>query len=79
MEAHKHQIKNYRLDSDLKYLSMLANWEPMGKNEDKIYESEGSPLTVLKRRLEKGEITKEEFDRMKEDLKEQILNSKSLS
>ena len=35
---------------------------------ENMYEKHDDPLTVLKKRLEKGEITKEEFDRMKNDL-----------
>lgn len=35
---------------------------------ENMYEKHDDPLTVLKKRLAKGEITKEEFDRMKNDL-----------
>ncbi len=42
----------------------------LSKNEDSILpKTEDTPLTALKMRLAKGEITKEEFYKIKEDLK----------
>ncbi|MSV33810.1 MAG: SHOCT domain-containing protein [Nitrosarchaeum sp.] len=39
------------------------------KQFDGLSKTDDEPLTVLKMRLAKGEITKEEFDKIKEDLK----------
>lgn len=44
--------------------------DSLSKNEDtKLPKNEDAPLSVLKMRLAKGEITKEEFDKIKDDLK----------
>ena len=42
----------------------------LSENKDNVSEQVGSPLAVLKMRLAKGEITTEEFDKIKEDLKD---------
>ncbi len=42
----------------------------LSKNKDSVSENESSPLITLKMRLAKGEITKEEFNKIKEDLKD---------
>ena len=39
-------------------------------NIDKISSTSKSPMIILEERYAKGEITKEEFDKIKEDLKE---------
>lgn len=44
--------------------------DQISENEYRVSEHEDSPLSVLKMRLAKGEITKEEFDKIKDDLKD---------
>jgi len=38
------------------------------KTTPDVYRKESTPLDILKRRYARGEITKEEYDRMKKDL-----------
>jgi len=42
--------------------------DKLSENKDNVTEKENSPLAVLQMRLAKGEITKEEFDKIKDDL-----------
>lgn len=56
--------------SIIQYPKRKKALDRLSENADRVSEHEESPLSVLKMRLAKGEITKEEFDKIKDDLKD---------
>lgn len=56
--------------SIIRYPKSKKALDRLTDNADRVSEHEENPLSVLKMRLAKSEITKEEFDKIKDDLKD---------